>query len=121
MTFRENLEVIRAGLPETYFVTLMDRDGISVDALSGPESGIDLNACLVEFSNVFSQLERSSEQLAIGNVNELVVRSDKLCTVIHRVGDEYFLALALPPSGNSGKARYLLRMCAPKMLVELAA
>ena len=33
--------------------------------------------------------------------------------------DEYFLAFAVRPSGNFGKARYVLRVLAPKIRAEL--
>jgi hypothetical protein len=33
--------------------------------------------------------------------------------------DEYFVALAVAPGGNVGKARYLLRVSAPKLIENL--
>jgi hypothetical protein len=35
------------------------------------------------------------------------------------VNQDYFLAVALQPGGNIGKARFLLRVAAPEMLREL--
>ena len=35
------------------------------------------------------------------------------------LNEEYFLAFALRPAGNFGKARYVLRVLAPKIQAEL--
>jgi hypothetical protein len=35
------------------------------------------------------------------------------------LSDEYFVALAVEPGGNVGKARYLLRVSAPKLVENL--
>ena len=35
------------------------------------------------------------------------------------LNDEYFLAFAVRPTGNFGKARYVLRVLAPKFQAEL--
>ena len=121
MGFRESLTEVSSALPETFVITLMDRDGISVDTVNGISSGVDLPSYLVEVTNVFAQVERSSEQLSTGSVDELVVKTERLTTIIRRIGSEYFLVLALTPHGNTGKARYLLRVAAPKVAKELAA
>jgi hypothetical protein len=42
-----------------------------------------------------------------------------MVTLIRVLNDTYFLAVTLKPEGNLGKARYLLRVSAPKILAEL--
>jgi hypothetical protein len=39
--------------------------------------------------------------------------------VARLVSPEYFIVVALKPDGNFGKARYLLRITAPKLRSEL--
>jgi hypothetical protein len=39
--------------------------------------------------------------------------------VARLVSPEYFMVVALQPDGNFGKARYMLRVTAPKLLAEL--
>jgi predicted regulator of Ras-like GTPase activity (Roadblock/LC7/MglB family) len=121
MGFKENLTAICSALPETFVVTLMDHDGISVDSVSSHQSDIDINAYFVEMTGVFSQAVRSAEQMQTGAVSELVLKSDRVTVVLRPVGDGYYLTLAMPPNGNTGKARYLLRITAPKLLQELGA
>jgi hypothetical protein len=42
-----------------------------------------------------------------------------MTTVIRLLNDDYFVAMTLRPGGNYGKARYLLRANAGKLLGEL--
>jgi predicted regulator of Ras-like GTPase activity (Roadblock/LC7/MglB family) len=121
MTFKEHLAAVCSALPETFVVTLLDHDGISVDTVSSHATDIDIGAYFVELTGVFSAAMRSSEQMQTGAVSELVVKTDRVAAVLRPVGPEYFLALALPPNGNTGKARYLMRVVGPKLLQELGA
>jgi hypothetical protein len=52
-------------------------------------------------------------------VDELSIATDKILTVARLVSPEYYLVLALAPDGNVGRARYLLRVMAPKLRSEL--
>jgi len=121
MTFKEHLTAVCNALPETFVVTLLDRDGISVDTVSSHATDIDISAYFIELTGVFMAAMRSSEQMSTGTVSELVVKTDRVAAVLRPVGEEYFLALALPPEGNTGKARYLMRVVGPKLLQELIA
>ena len=49
----------------------------------------------------------------------MTVRTDKLAVLIQLVTKDYFLVLGVPPDGNMGKARYLLRLLAPQIRAEL--
>ena len=121
MGFKENLTAICTGLPETFVVTLMDHDGISVDTVQSHQTDIDINAYFIEITGVFAQAVRTAEQMQTGAVNELVLKSERVTAVLRPVGSGYYLALAMTPNGNTGKARYLLRIAAPKLQQELGA
>jgi hypothetical protein len=43
-----------------------------------------------------------------------------MITLMRLINDEYFVALAIEPTGNLGKARFLLRMQVGKLLENLA-
>jgi hypothetical protein len=47
------------------------------------------------------------------------VGTDRMVTVGRLVSPDFFMVVALAPGGNLGKARYLLRVTAPKVLAEL--
>jgi len=97
---------------------LMGFDGIPVDQFAGdPEQ--DIETLGMEFSVLLKEVCKAAEALEAGAAEELTVRTEKLSTILRVVNDEYFVALALAPDGNLGKARYLLRMIAPEFAREL--
>ena len=49
----------------------------------------------------------------------LSINAERLTALIRAVSPDYFLALAVRPDANFGKARYLLRVAAPKVLAQL--
>jgi predicted regulator of Ras-like GTPase activity (Roadblock/LC7/MglB family) len=57
--------------------------------------------------------------LDAGDTREVSIKSDRVTTLIRVLNDSYFVALTLRPDGNLGKARYLLRVLAPKLVGEL--
>lgn len=121
MGFKEEISRVTNALPNCLAVTLMGRDGISVESQVSPSNTFDVSAYFVELTAAFSQCEKSSEQLTTGEVSEMVVRTEGLDVVMRAVGSEYFVALALPPHANISKGRYLLRVIAPRLRAELGA
>lgn len=43
-----------------------------------------------------------------------------MTTLFRVINETYFMAVTLSPEGNLGKARFLMRLAAPKMDKELA-
>jgi predicted regulator of Ras-like GTPase activity (Roadblock/LC7/MglB family) len=98
---------------------LMGFDGIPVDQFTADEDQ-DIETLGMEFSVLLKEVRKAAEMLDAGAAEELTVRTEKLSTILRVVSDEYFVALALTPDGNLGKARYLLRIIAPEFKRELA-
>ena len=103
---------------------LMGFDGIAVDTYSSPSYGAaavpDINTVGMEFSFILTQVRKAAEILEIGAVNEVTIRAERLTLLMRVISPEYFVALAIVADGNFGKGRYLLRVVAPKLLVELS-
>jgi predicted regulator of Ras-like GTPase activity (Roadblock/LC7/MglB family) len=124
MGFREHLQDVCQGVEGAVACSLMGVDGIEVDTLlaapgPGPEAGLDVKSLLVEYSGLFRSARDAAGGLEAGSLAELSIHTDKLWTVARLVSPEYFMAVALRPEGNLGKARYLLRITAPKVRSEL--
>ncbi len=98
---------------------LMASDGIAIDQYSRDEGGFDIESVGMEYSVVLKGVQRASEMLDAGDTKEVSVRTDRLTTVVRMLTDEYFVALAVEPGGNVGKARYLLRTSAPTLIENL--
>jgi len=120
MSFRQHLQDVCQGVDGAVACSLMGLDGLEVDSWSAnvpPEVG--LKSLLVEYSGVLRTLRTALAAHRAGEVSEMSVKTDRLVTVARLVSPDYFIAVALQPEGNQGKARYLLRIAAPKVKAEL--
>lgn len=121
--FAEHLKTVIDTVDGAIACSVMGFDGIAVETVPKdmPESGLelDLQAAWVEFANLMSQAKNTAETLKTGKVAELSINSEKVITLLRMVNQDYFLVLGLMPTGNYGKARYVLRVTAPKVAKEL--
>jgi predicted regulator of Ras-like GTPase activity (Roadblock/LC7/MglB family) len=120
MGFREHLQDVCKGVDGAVACSLMGVDGIEVDThVAGEAAGLDLKSLLVEYSGLFRSAQEAASAGEAGELAELSANTGRLWTVARLVSPEYFMAVALRPDGNIGKARYLLRITAPKVRSEL--
>lgn len=124
MAFSEHLEHIVRQVDGAIACSVMGFDGIAVetyqaDARAADAADLDLTSAWIEFANLLTQLKNTAETLKTGKVAELSVNSERVITLMRLVNDEYFLVLGLLPSGNYGKARYVLRVKAGDVAREL--
>ena len=123
--FRENIQKLVERLDGGVGAVLMGFDGITVDSYArGGQAGgghiADIQTIGMEFAHLISQARRTAESLEIGSLREVTLRTDKLTVLVYILNDQYFVACAFLSSGNSfGKARYLLRVTAPRIEAEL--
>ena len=119
MAFREHLQAIVKSCEGALACSLMGVDGIEVDTHVEGGDGVDVKSLLVEYTSVLRSAREAAEVHQAGGVSEFSVGTDKLMAVARMVSPEYFMVVALRPEGNYGKARYLLRVTAPKVKAEL--
>jgi predicted regulator of Ras-like GTPase activity (Roadblock/LC7/MglB family) len=118
--FREHLQKIVENVDGGQAALLMGFDGIAVDSYAFEDAGDpDIQTVGMEFSFIFGQIRKAAEILEIGGIREVTIKSSALIIVIRQLTDEYFAAVTLTPDGNFGKARFLLRITAPKILQDL--
>lgn len=98
---------------------LMGFDGITVDSYVKDDAALDIEGMGMEFSVVLTSVKQAAEMLAIGTAREVAVQTENMTTVVRLLSNEYFVAVALGPRGNSGKARFLLRKQAAALLEHL--
>ncbi len=124
--FTEHLEKIVDRVGGGIGAVIMGLDGIAVETYIREKDGIDINIIGMEFSFILTQVKKAAKILhspptmRIGEVDEIVIKAEHLTLVIRMLSEEYFLAVALQPTGNFGKCRFLLRLTAPKIISELA-
>jgi predicted regulator of Ras-like GTPase activity (Roadblock/LC7/MglB family) len=119
MGFREHLQDVCRSCDGAVACSLMGLDGIEVDTHVESSADVDVKSLLIEYSGLFRSAREASEAHEAGGVDELSIATDKILTVARQVTPEYFMVVALKPEGNFGKARYLLRVTAPKLRSEL--
>ncbi|MCA2976709.1 MAG: hypothetical protein INH41_03270 [Myxococcaceae bacterium] len=121
--FSEHLKAIVDQVDGAIACSVMGFDGIAVETepreFTQAALDVDLQAAWVEFANLMSQAKATAETLKTGKVAELSVNSERVITLLRVVNQDYFLVLGLLPTGNYGKARYALRVTAPKVAREL--
>lgn len=103
-----------------YAGLLMDFEGIPVESFVGKESPYDIEVVGAEVSVLVKQIQRATDMLHAGGTEEVSFQSQRMTTIVRVVNDRYFLALTLSPESNPGKARFALRILAPKLLAELS-
>jgi predicted regulator of Ras-like GTPase activity (Roadblock/LC7/MglB family) len=120
MSFLAHLESIVRQVDGAIAASVMGFDGIAVEThkLEDP-ADLELWTLWIEYSNVLGQLRRAAETLKTGELTEVAISTDKVLTLARTVSPEYFLILALKPTGNYGKGRYMLRLAAPQVRAEL--
>lgn len=124
MSFSEHLQNIVTQVDGAIACSVMGFDGIAVETFQAEASAdaaqeLELSNAWVEFANILSQLKNTAETLKTGKVAELSVNTEKVITLMRMVNPDYFLVLAMLPSGNYGKGRYVLRIKAGEVGKEL--
>ena len=120
--FREHIQKLIDRLDGGIAGVLMGFDGISVDSYAKAGFGgalPDIQTLAMEFAHMVAQARRTVQSLDAGALQEVTIRTDSVTLVVHVLTQEYFLACAMLPVANLGKARYLVRMAAPHLQADL--
>ena len=123
--FRESLQRMVDRLSGGVAGILIGFDGISVESYTkgydgeDQESRLDIQLVGMELAHAVAQMRKAVERLDVGGLGELTLKADKLVVLVHVLSDEYFVACAVKPEANFGKARYLMRLLAPQIQAEL--
>jgi predicted regulator of Ras-like GTPase activity (Roadblock/LC7/MglB family) len=119
MGFHEHLQEACERVEGAIACSLMGVDGIEVDTHVVASDDLDVKSLLVEYSGVLRSAREAAEIHQAGGVSEFAVSTERLTAVARLISPEYFMVLALKPEGNQGKARFVLRVTAPKVRAEL--
>jgi predicted regulator of Ras-like GTPase activity (Roadblock/LC7/MglB family) len=120
VAFHEILKEMVDGVEGGYAGTLVGMDGVSVEQYISEGATCDVEAVGVEYGRIIDEINKVSEILNLGEVDDIAIASHGTKILLQLVTGEYFLALALSPGGNMGKARYFLRKAARKTGKELS-
>jgi predicted regulator of Ras-like GTPase activity (Roadblock/LC7/MglB family) len=97
----------------------MGLDGIPVETYVRQTNAFDVNTVGMEFSFILGQVRKAGDSLQVGGLEELSVKAQRLLLVCRMISPQYFVAVAMAPEGNFGKARYLARLATPALVAGL--
>jgi predicted regulator of Ras-like GTPase activity (Roadblock/LC7/MglB family) len=117
--FAETLKKVVDNIEGGIAAIIMGLDGISVDSYVKLDDRVDVNTVAMEFSFILGQVRKAGDSLAVGNLEELSVKAQRLLLVCRMLSPQYFVAIVMAPEGNFGKARYLARLAQPALVAQL--
>lgn len=117
--FAETLKKVVDNIEGGIAAVIMGLDGIAVDTYIKLADRVDVNTVAMEFSFILTQVRKAGDSLAVGNLEELSVKAQRLLLVCRMLSPGYFLAVVLAPEGNFGKARYLCKLATPSLTAAL--
>lgn len=124
MSFEGILEKMVSDCSGAVGVALMGNDGIAVAEFTCDTDDIGelsegASAAGIEFGRILDEIRKASDGINGGRLEESLVGLERYWLLFRVVDEEFFLVMALLPSGNIGKARYLLRRHLALLRAEL--
>lgn len=117
--FKQALKKVVDNVDGGIAAVVMGLDGIPVESYVRLNDKLDITTVAMEFSFILGQVRKAAESLQVGQCEELTVKAQRLLLCVRMLSPQYFVATALSPDGNLGKARFLLRMNSPQLTAEL--
>jgi predicted regulator of Ras-like GTPase activity (Roadblock/LC7/MglB family) len=108
--FKEALQTIVEKTGGSLGALIMGADGLSVEKYFNEEGyAANLDVAAAEFTSLVRSAARSGNDLALGDLRELMVALASVTFIMRLFNKDYFVVLAMKPEGNLGRARYELR------------
>jgi predicted regulator of Ras-like GTPase activity (Roadblock/LC7/MglB family) len=108
--FKESLQTIVSNTDGSLGALIMGADGLSVEKFFNEEgAAANLDVAAAEFTSLVRSAARSGNDLALGDLREMVVALDQVTFLMRLFNKEYFVVLAMKPEGNLGRGRYELK------------
>jgi predicted regulator of Ras-like GTPase activity (Roadblock/LC7/MglB family) len=117
--FAETLKKVVDNIEGGIAAVVMGLDGIAVESYVKLDDRVDVNTVAMEFSFILGQVRKAGDSLAVGSLEELSVKAQRLLLVCRMLSPQYFVAIVMAPEGNFGKARYLARLAQPALVAQL--
>jgi len=119
--FKEALQTIVEKTDGSLGALIMGADGLSVEKYFNEEGyAANLDVAAAEFTSLVRSAARSGNDLALGDLRELMVALASVTFIMRLFNKDYFVVLAMKPEGNLGRARYELRKAELMLAHEFA-
>ncbi len=118
MDFNEIISDMVKSIPGGIAAVIMAGDGISVAEYLKDGENLDINSLGVEYAHILQEAKHASNLLEAGSLDEVTISTSSVNILLRLISNDYLIALVISPDGNSGRARYLLRLTASKLSGE---
>src|SRR6188768_2257789 len=106
--FLERLSRITSRIDGALALSLVGRDGMPVESVAAdPE--VDVEVLAAEMIAQVKAISDQQRELAVGDVQQFSVTTDKLTLMVSKVAEGFYLLLVLARDGSYGRARFELR------------
>jgi predicted regulator of Ras-like GTPase activity (Roadblock/LC7/MglB family) len=120
--FKESLQTIVSNTDGSLGALIMGADGLSVEKFFNEEgAAANLDVVAAEFTSLVRSATRSGNDLALGDLREMVVALGRVTFLMRLFNNDYFVVLAVKPEGNLGRGRYELRKAELKLAHEFTS
>lgn len=119
--FRETLEGLASLVEGVRGISLIGRDGITLEAVGTAASGQDsqLEPVAAELTGILKHLMTPESSIESGVIRQFTIESGRSILILVAVTSEYYLLVLLSREGNFGRARFEARRAAAFLEKEL--
>jgi predicted regulator of Ras-like GTPase activity (Roadblock/LC7/MglB family) len=120
--FKEALQTIVSNTDGSLGALIMGADGLSVEKFFNAEgAAANLDVAAAEFTSLVRSAARAGNDLALGDLAELVIVLGRVTFLMRLFNKYYFVVLAMKPDANIGRGRYELRKAVLMLAHEFAS
>ena len=119
MPFKKLLTEMVEGVPHALGAIIVDWEGEAVDHVARIDD-YELKVIGAHKGVILTNLREVVRRLDGGDLEELVIATEKAQTLVLPLTEEYFLVLTLSSGEALGRALFEARRCAARLRVEIA-
>ena len=116
--FRETLEGIASRVEGVRGLSLIGRDGITLESVGGGRDA-QLEPVAAELTGILKHLMTPESGIDSGLIQQFTIESGSSILILVAVTSEYYLLVLLSREGNFGRARFEARRAAALLEKEL--
>lgn len=121
MSFSDTLATMIERIDGCGAVVLLGLDGIPIERrVIDLDPSLDIELIATEFATLVRKGQRTAGDTGLGDLNEMVLATDRVSFLLRPITSEYFVMLALNPGANLGRARFELRKAQLAMEAEFS-
>ncbi len=106
--FEQVLRDIASKIEDARCIMVAGVDGIPIEKVV-QDANINVDMLLAEFTTILRNTTQTAEELNAGQLEEILILSNRMVMMMKAITPEYFLMMILPENCNLGRARFELK------------